>query len=125
MGKRDVLLIIGLLALAGSSYLLLVKNKGQAGNRVKITVDGTLYGTYALAEDQEIEVRSDSGYNAVVIENGQVYMREADCPDQYCVKQGRISGRHESLVCLPHTLVVEVETEDGLSVENGIDSIAR
>ncbi|MBR1866254.1 MAG: NusG domain II-containing protein [Lachnospiraceae bacterium] len=127
MNKRDVFLMAGLLTFAGLSYLLLIKGREQTGNRIVITLDGEIYGTYALNQDREIEVKNDNGYNVVVIEDGQVYMKEADCPDQYCVKQGRISGRHESLICLPHKLIVEVEIaeEDGAAAEDAIDSIAR
>ena len=35
-------------------------------------------------------------------------MKEADCPDGYCKEQGRISGQKQTIVCLPHKLVVEV-----------------
>lgn len=127
MNKRDIFLIIGLLAVAGLSYLFLVKSREQTGNRIVITVDGEEYGAYPLDQDREIEVKSKSGYNVVVIEDGQVYIKEADCPDKYCVKQGKISGRHESLVCLPHKLIVEVEitVEEGSAAEDEIDSIAR
>lgn len=124
--KRDILLMVGLLAFAGLSYLFLVKSREQAGNRIVITVDGKKYGAYALDLDREIEVKGGSGKNIVVIEKGQAYMKEADCPDQYCVRQGKISCGNESLVCLPHKLIVEVETsgDDGAAVEE-IDSIAR
>ena len=126
MNKRDVMLIIVLLGLAGLSYLFFVRNNGEDGNRVIITVDGEHYGTYPLDGDRKIEVQSDSGYNIVVIQDGQVSIKDADCPDRYCVRQGKISARHESLICLPHKLVVELETvedesEDGLE----IDSIAK
>ena len=126
MNKRDVVLIIVLLGLAGLSYLFFVRNNGGAGNRVIITVDGEHYGTYPLDEDREIEVQSDSGYNIVVVQNGQVSIEDADCPDRYCVRQGKISGRNESLICLPHKLVVELETvkeEDEGGLE--IDAIAK
>lgn len=124
--KRDILLMAGLLAFAGLSYLFLAKSGEQAGNRIVITVDGKKYGAYALDLDREIEIKGGIGKNIVVIEQGQAYMKEADCPDQYCVRQGKISGGNESLVCLPHKLVVEVETsgDDGAAAEE-IDSIAR
>ena len=36
-------------------------------------------------------------------------MKEADCPDKYCVKQGKIKNVGETIVCLPHKVVVEIE----------------
>lgn len=35
-------------------------------------------------------------------------MEEANCPDGYCEEQGKISGHTQTIVCLPHKLVVEV-----------------
>ena len=45
----------------------------------------------------------------IVIEKGEVYMEDADCPDKLCMKQGSISGTGQTIVCLPHKLVVTVE----------------
>ena len=36
-------------------------------------------------------------------------MTEADCPDGYCKRQGEISTEKETIVCLPHKLVVEIQ----------------
>ena len=44
-------------------------------------------------------------------------MKEADCPDKYCVKQGKIKNVGETIVCLPHKVVVEIE-----KTSKGIDS---
>ena len=35
-------------------------------------------------------------------------MTDADCPDKLCVKTGRISKTGETIVCLPHRVVVEI-----------------
>ena len=101
MNKRDIWLITGLLVLAGIFYLVL--------NRIRITVNGKKFGTYSLDKNREIKVESETGYNVVIIEDGKAYVRDADCPDKYCVKMGKISGNSESLVCLPHKMIVEVE----------------
>ena len=95
--------------IAGIAWFFLSKSTQQAGESVTITVDGSCYGTYSLDSDREIEIKSENGRNVVVIEAGEIYMKEADCPDRYCMKQGKISGNHESIVCLPHKLIVEVE----------------
>ena len=76
-----------------------------------------LYGRYSLDEDQVIEVQEGDFYNRVRIEDGKAYMEEADCPDGYCEEQGKINNRTQTIVCLPHKLVVEIE-----EVENSDDS---
>lgn len=82
--------------------------RGEEGNQIQITLDGKIYGTYALSKDQTIEVKNGDFYNKVRIEDGKAYMKEANCPDSYCEEQGKISGHTQTIVCLPHKLVVEV-----------------
>lgn len=36
-----------------------------AGNRIRITIDGEVYGTYSLEDDQTIEIKEDLGINTV------------------------------------------------------------
>ena len=127
MNKRDIWLITGLLVLAGIFYLVLEGMHQQTGNRIRITVNGKKFGTYSLDKNREIKVENETGYNVIIIEDGKAYVRDADCPDKYCVKMGKISGNSESLVCLPHKMIVEVEIgetgNDGSDME--IDSVAN
>ena len=121
MNKRDFIAIAIVIILSAVGFLLL--NFGRArGSEVVITAGGSEYGTYPLSEDKVIEIKSDVGLNTVVIENGSVYMKDADCPDRYCVKQGKVTGSGDSIICLPHKLVVEVKSSDG---ENTIDAVAK
>ena len=56
---------------------------------LEITVDGELYGTYSLSEDRTVEIGDG---NVCRIENGQVTMIRADCPDQLCIHQKAIGS---------------------------------
>ena len=93
------------------------KQKENQEKQVVIKVDGEVYGRYSLDEDQVVEVQEGDFYNRVRIEDGKAYMEEADCPDGYCEEQGKINNRTQTIVCLPHKLVVEIE-----EVENSDDS---
>ena len=79
----------------------------------------SLKGTYSLAEDQTIEI--NGGTNTLVIENGSASMEKADCPDQVCVRHSAISRNGESIICLPHEVVVSIE--DGES--SGADAVVQ
>ena len=115
--KRDFILIGVLLviALAGLAVTRLLQH--QSGASVTITVGGEVYGTYPLNHSSEIEISDDKGYNKVVIENGSVHMEDADCPDQYCVQHAAIRSSHETIICLPHELVVEITGGDVSDVD--------
>ena len=114
MKKKDVILMGGILVIALALFLIMYLTRSEAGNQIRITVDGTVYGTYSLAKDQVIEVKENDFYKRIRILDGEAYMEEANCPDGYCEEQGKISGRTQTIICLPHKLVVEVLDEDGL-----------
>lgn len=87
--------------------------------QVEVCVDGKVIKTYPLDSDSacDIEEKLPTG-NTLVIEKGLVYIAEADCDDELCVKQGSIKRVNESIICLPHKLVVRI-TSDG---DEGYDS---
>ena len=117
MKKQDffligILLLIGIALLAG--YRLWYHDSGGA---VEITIDGELYQTLSLSKNTTIILPAGNGSNTLSIQNGVADMTDADCPDQLCVKQKAISHTGETLVCLPHKIVVKVtnssdETKD-------------
>ena len=84
-----------------------------SGGKVFVMVyqDGNQIAEYPLAEDLVKAVSyEEEHYNLLLIENGKVSVSDADCPDQLCVKQRSISKNGESIICLPHRLVVQVES---------------
>ena len=117
--KKDFLLGGGILVVALVLFLVMRVTGSEAGSRIQVTVDGEVYGTYSLTEDQVIEVKDGDFYNRIRIEDGEAYMEEANCPDGYCERQGKISGGAQTIVCLPHKLVVEVLEADDTTKDGG------
>ncbi len=115
--KKDMILICALLCVAVAGIIIVQLMQRQSGAMVTVTVGGKTYGTYSLNIPQIIEVEDDMGYNRIVIEDGYVYMEEADCPDQYCVKHAKIHYSHETIICLPHELVVEISGGENMDVD--------
>ena len=128
--KKDILLILALLFLAGLSLLVRFAVLSAAGKTtaapasVRITQDGRVIGVYPLDTDAQIPVESGRGYNLVVIEGGTVSMAEADCPDRYCVLHGALLSRSDSIICLPHRLIVEY-ADAGSAGKEEPDAISR
>ena len=83
-----------------------------AGNRIRITIDGEVYGTYSLEDDQTIEIKEDLGINTVQIKDGRAKMIEADCPDKTCVNMGILKSAFTPIVCLPNHLVIQYVNDD-------------
>ena len=117
--KKDFLLGGGILVVALVLFLVMRVTGSEAGSRIQVTVDGEVYGTYSLTEDQVIEVKEGDFYNRIRIEDGKAYMEEANCPDGYCERQGKISSGAQTIVCLPHKLVVEVMEADDTTKDGG------
>lgn len=108
---RVFLGVLGVLAVAFLLWFLLGYRK--TGLEVEITVDGALYGTYSLEEDQRIPIETDGNTtNVLVIEDGRADMIQADCPDKLCVHQAAVSHVGETIVCLPNRVVVTVRGEE-------------
>ncbi len=104
---------IVLLAVAAVALLLLLCGRflypSVINGAAEITVDGELYGSYPLKDGVELIIETPGGNNTVMIENGVICVKNADCPDHLCVKQGGINRRGETIVCLPHKLVITVK----------------
>lgn len=121
MKKRDIILLGVILFICLAAFLVMQLTKGTSGNTVRITVGGEIYGEYSISEDRTIRIETEYGVNVVTVEGGSVSMTEADCPDGYCIDQGSKNKEGQSIVCLPHKVVVEVvETDDGV-----IDGVAN
>ena len=69
--------------------------------------DGNVY-EMPLDTDDTLEVTTDLGTNVVVVQDGEVYMDDADCDGHDCMRQGSISVPSRQIICLPHKLWIEV-----------------
>ena len=102
-------MFLAALFLLGMILTVAINSFSKDGSMINITVDGTLYGNYELSEPQEIPIELDGRIaNIIVIENGSAHMKDADCPDRLCMRQGSIDQDGQTIICLPHKLVVEV-----------------
>ncbi len=112
MGKKEMLhdlILVGAVLAAALAVYALVNVLGRDGQTVVVTVDGTVIAEKPITVNDAVEIKDADGYNRVVIDNREVYMESADCPDKVCVKTGRISRAGETIICLPHKVVVEIK----------------
>ena len=78
------------------------------GGAVVVEQDGRETARYALSEDRIVRIEGERGFNLLVIQGGEAWLSEADCPTQLCVKTGKIRFAGQSIVCLPHRLAVRI-----------------
>lgn len=106
MKKGDVLL-----AVIAVVFLFLWMIPRGSGTLAVICVDGEVYKRVPLDVNTRIDVKSRYGENTVVIENGCIYIEDADCPDKICERE-KISNTGRSIVCLPNRLSVQIESKN-------------
>ena len=113
--RRDALLIALLLVITGALYLAFGRAQDDGVN-VVVSVDGQIVARYPLHRDGVYSL--NYGSNILQIEDGQAWIREANCPDQICVLLGKINQSGQLIVCLPNGLIVYIEggedTIDGM-----------
>lgn len=107
--RNDILLaaVIIILSIAALAAFPLFSKPGE---QVIVTIDGKEISRYSLSESLETDITSEDGKtNRLVIDDGAAYVSYADCPDKICVSHRKISREGETIVCLPHKLVVSIE----------------
>lgn len=91
----------------GDNLMLIVKSEGVVVQTLE--VDATTSASY--------QVTNQYGYNLIWVRDGIVSIHEADCKNQLCVNYGGISKSGQSLVCLPHRVIVELKGAKALEVD--------
>lgn len=114
--KGDLIIIAAVLLVAGIAVLLIMHQK--QGDRILVTSNGSTV-SYALNVDRKVEIKGDlRGYNLLIISDGRAWMEEADCRNQICVHHKPIYKNHESIVCLPNKVFVEVVGSTPNEIDN-------
>ena len=121
MKKADYLigLVIAIIALGafGVSRLFI-----SAKDNLSVTIEsaGTVIYKGELAQDKEFMVETGSKHNLVVVKDGKVSVTEADCKDLLCKKRGEIKMAGESIICLPHRLIITIN-----SLRPDVDAVSQ
>ncbi len=110
--RRNDLIFIAVILLTVSAAALGLFLFRTVGDTVTVTVDGQIWGEYPLGENRTVEIRTDDGYNLLVIEDGAVYVSDASCPDGICSSHRPIRHDGESIICLPNKVIIAVRTGD-------------
>lgn len=121
MKKADFILIAVVVALAGVLLIFLYGQSGS-GAYVQIEINGEMVETLPLDTDTTYEIRTENdGENTLVIKDGCAKMTQANCPDGICTNHMKISRNGESIICLPHKVIVTVVSGNN---SDEIDAVA-
>ena len=124
INKYDIALIVSIIII--NVFLILNGGKTAVKSNSKtayIQSNNELVSEYVLTEDvkDEVTIETETGYNVMHIENGQIWIQEASCPDKICILQGKISKNGEAILCIPNRLFIKIVDNND---ESDIDFIA-
>lgn len=121
--KKADFIIIGVVAVIVSVLaLFLYFVNADSGSVVIVEKDGEVIETLSLEQDAERVYEFDGETNTLVIEDGKAKITDANCPDGICSQHKSINKSGESIICLPHKLVVTVSNDK--ENDDDIDAVA-
>ena len=119
-------ILTGVLAAALALFGVSQIAGGKAASTVVVTVDGQEVLRRPLAVSDTYEIKQDDGsINVIAVENGAVYMKEANCRDGLCIHQGKMKNAAKTIVCLPHKLVVSLTGDAAPDGQDDLDVIIQ
>lgn len=116
--KRTDLIIIAAIVLFSISFWF-VYRAALSNTRVKAEIyyNSELMETIVLTPGQERTFSLPQKKNVVfrIDKEGNIQFDKSDCPDQICVRTGKLSFAGQSAACLPNGLILKIVplTESG------------
>lgn len=118
--KFDFIVIIFFVLAAVISLVCFYKFDKAEGGYVAVVVNKEIKETFSLSENREYTISDGEHINIIKIEDGKVWITEANCPDKLCVKQRKIDKNGQSVICLPNKVVVKIVSDK----ENEVDEVS-
>ena len=126
MKKKDIIMIAAMLLAALALYLISQVSLGAEASTIVVTLDGEEVLRRPLAVENTYDIAQDDGsLNVIAVENGAVYMKEANCRDGLCIRQGKMKNGAKTIVCLPHKIVVQLTGDAPVSDNSDLDIIIQ
>ncbi|MGY3776884.1 NusG domain II-containing protein [Helcococcus sueciensis] len=113
-GDKVLIIVLIIFSLLFAYYMATV-NKNLEKKYVSIQINGEEINTIEFSKDiigETYVLETEFGRNVLKFGDGEVKIIEASCPDQLCVKQGKIGQVGQLIVCLPNRLVVEIKANN-------------
>lgn len=112
--RNEIILVVALLAAAFAAWGVIGFTQ-KPGEYAIVEINGVETRRYRLDEDIAVDIETDGGHvNRLVIKDGKAFIESADCPDKLCVRQRAISRAGQTIICLPHKLVIRITGESGV-----------
>ncbi len=103
-----------MLAIASIIAIYVIQDQPKLDGNLSLEIykDGDLYQEVDLSVSQNSQITITGGegnFNVVEIKDGLVRVKEADCPNQVCVKTGWLSMPGQTAFCAPNRLKITIK----------------
>lgn len=123
MTNRIWIVVFSFVALLCLGIWLFISNASSPSKVVGIYKDGSLVEKIDLNSvtgEREITLSGNYGDNVILVSNGRIEMKSANCPDKICVEHGELKSSSSPIVCLPNKVVIKFEgSTDGADAKTG------
>lgn len=113
--KGDIVVSLGIIILSIFLAIFVFRPREADSTYVSISREGKEIERIEFTKDnigKTLRLDSEYGYNVLEIGDKKIRSIDADCKEKVHMKQGWISKPGQTLVCLPHKLVVEIKAKD-------------
>jgi len=110
-----LMIVLAAVLFTGALIYALIALRTSDKTLVEIVRSNKVLYTFDLSEEEDRTFRieyPDGGWNDIRIENGQICISDADCPDHTCIKTGYLRSESIPIVCLPHRLVIRFKDKE-------------
>ena len=108
MNKKDIILILILLLIAGILFLFIKQEKGNIAN---VYYDGELVLKIDLSKNKEYDVKGYNGNIHIKVKNNYLSVTDEISPRHLC-QNTKIHNIGESIICLPNKVVIKIENNE-------------
>lgn len=123
MTNRIWIVVFSFVAVLCLALWLFISSVSSHSMIVGIYKDGSLVEKIDLNSvtgEREITLSGEYGDNVILVSNGHIKMKSADCPDKLCVNHGELKSSSSPIVCLPNKVVIKFENStDGADAKTG------
>lgn len=99
-----VILVVSVVLFAVFSIL------GTQGSFAVVIIDGKETERHSLSQNISVDISTDDEHiNRLAIKDGSAKIEFANCPDKICSNHRAINKVGETIVCLPHKVVIKIE----------------
>lgn len=122
----DVVVMVFCIISTAIIFTSVTMNRTKADEMwVEVVIEREVVDTFPLNQNIQKNYTTELGTNTLIIEDGMVYIKEADCRDQICVdsKHGHFVG--DAIVCLPNRFSVEIYGDPNQNGGGEVDAISE